>query len=377
MEKWMQQIGRAAGLGLLSLILSGCGSMQRNTPEAQIGLDSVPKFQVTRVFYATNRKKIATAVGTPSPTIPGNTVSFSASRGVTSYGVAEVSIPREHEMGVVERPSLLRFEIREDSTKHIVLRDTVPLTVDQFYPQVALRVQALGENSAFVFVHGYNVSFEDAALRTAQISYDLGFKGAPVFYSWPSAGGLSAYTADEDSAAWSQPDLTQFLREFAARSQADKIYLIGHSMGTRVLTRAYLAALEAEPALKTRFKEIILAAPDIDADVFRRELAPALLTSGASVTLYASSQDKALSASRAVHGDNRAGDTYPKILIQLGVESIDASTVDTSFVGHSYYGKKTIISDMFYMFGSGLRAWQRSGLLATTTADGTYWKFKP
>lgn len=377
MEGWKQLACRAARLELIALLMSGCVGVSRSTPDLQIGSAGVPQYQVTRVFYATDRKKIAMSGGLSSSP-PVNVVSFSSARDVTSYGVAEVSIPRDHRMGVLERPSLWRLEFRQDPEKHLVLLETKPLEVDRFYSQIALRAQALGEKSALVFIHGFNVSFEDAALRTAQISYDLGFKGAPVFFSWPSAGGLSAYTADEDSAAWSQLDLTAFLREFAAKSQADKIYLIGHSMGTRVLTRAYLAAIAADPILKGRFKEVILAAPDIDADVFTRELAPALATSGASVTLYASSRDNALLASRAVHRNDRAGDTHPKILIQPGVESIDASEVDTSFVGHSYYGdERTIISDMFYMLGNGLRAKQRAGLLSTTTADGTYWKFKP
>ena len=35
-----------------------------------------------------------------------------------------------------------------------------------------------------MFVHGFNVSFADAARRTAQIAYDLAF-GGPGALSWP------------------------------------------------------------------------------------------------------------------------------------------------------------------------------------------------
>jgi esterase/lipase superfamily enzyme len=60
----------------------------------------------------------------------------------------------------------------------------------------AARVNKSGKKSAFIFVHGYNVTFEDAARRTAQMSYDLSFDGAPVFYSWPSQGSLGDYLKD-------------------------------------------------------------------------------------------------------------------------------------------------------------------------------------
>lgn len=42
-----------------------------------------------------------------------------------------------------------------------------------------------GKN-AFVFIHGYNTSFKDAALRCAQIVYDTNFNGFSSFFSWAS-----------------------------------------------------------------------------------------------------------------------------------------------------------------------------------------------
>ena len=93
--------------------------------------------------------------------------------------------------------------------------------------------------NAFVFVHGYNVTFEDAARWTAQITYDLGFDGAPTFYSWPSRGSVPAYTIDEQNIEWTQSNLRRFLEDFFTRSQAQNVYLIAHSIGNRALTRAF------------------------------------------------------------------------------------------------------------------------------------------
>jgi esterase/lipase superfamily enzyme len=74
------------------------------------------------------------------------------------------------------------------------------------------------EKQAFVFVHGFNVGFDAAAYRTAQIVYDLGFDGAPVFYSWPSRGGIKEYEYDQNSARQARAHLRSFLE--LVRSQS-------------------------------------------------------------------------------------------------------------------------------------------------------------
>ncbi|MDE7523267.1 alpha/beta hydrolase, partial [Ligilactobacillus salivarius] len=136
----------------------------------------------------------------------------------------------------------------------------------------------------------YNVSFRDAARRTAQLAYDLRFDGAPVFYSWPSQAALAGYFTDEQTIARSVPMIEGFLADMADRSGAQNLYIIGHSMGTRGLTQALRNLVAKRPDLRGRFRGIILAAPDIDAKVFRTELAPVLRQASGRVTLYASSE---------------------------------------------------------------------------------------
>ena len=125
-----------------------------------------------------------------------------------------------------------------------------------------------------MFVHGYNCSFDDAAFRTAQIAHDLSFSGAPIFYSWPSSASVPKYSVDEQQAEWSQTNLTNFLDAFFDRIDAEQIHLIAHSMSNRALTRAIAGVLERRPGLSARIREIGLTPPDIDAEVFRRDIAP-------------------------------------------------------------------------------------------------------
>lgn len=342
-------------------LLNGCASY----PTA---LKSESNYAIVRTFFATDRNLTG-------KTKPGEI--FGASRSNITYGICDVSIPRDHRMGELESPSIWRLEFREDPAKHVVLLSTAITSKDKFFADVAVRVRQSTRSSAFLFVHGYSVTFEDAAKRTAQISYDLGFEGAPVFYSWPSQGTTLTYTVDEQTIEWSQANLRSFLDDFFTRSDAQSVYLIAHSMGNRSLTRAVASLLTEKPALRSRLKEVILTAPDIDADVFKQDIAPVLTATGRPVTLYASSEDLALVASRKIHGYPRAGDSGQGLVVVPGIETIDATRVDTSLLGHSYFAEaRSVLSDMFYLIRNGQRADQRFGLRRADVQAGRYWEFK-
>jgi len=134
--------------------------------------------------------------------------------------------------------------------------------------------------------------------------------------------------------------------------------------------------LAQKPAVASRLREIILTAPDIDAEVFRRDIAPGL-TQAASVTLYASSDDLALVASKKVHKYPRAGDAGSGLVVLKGIETIDATGVDTSFLAHSYFAEtRSVLADIFYLVRESKRADQRFGLRPAQSSNGAYWEFK-
>lgn len=352
---------------LISIIIASCDSDRRVANEVQ--MPPIQNYAVVNVFFATDRNQ------NPNLDIKSR---FGAERGDMSYGITNVSIPRDHRMGELESPSIWRLEFREDPEKHVVMLDIETLDKSSYFEVLSQKINMSAKKSAFIFVHGYNVSFVDASRRTAQISYDLGFDGAPVFYSWPSHGSTAKYTFDEDNIKWSQTNIEKFLKDFTEKSNAENIYLIAHSMGNRALTRAYISLVNNNPELKSRITEIILAAPDIDADVFKRDIAPAMIQAGNPITLYASSEDIPLKASKAFHGGHpRAGDSGNDLIVLVGMESIDSTNVKTGFLGHSYFAdERSIISDMFYIFGNGLRANERAGLEDVVGPDGMYWEFK-
>ncbi len=335
-------------------------------PDAAKPASDLPYITQT-VFYATDRK----GTGKEAPN-----ERYSGDRGTLVLGTAEVSIPKAHQAGELEAPSIWRLEFSENPASHITLLSVTEQATDAYYADVAARVSASPGRNAFIFVHGYNVAFKDAARRTAQMAYDLRFDGAAAFFSWPSQGTTLGYKYDEGNVEWATPDLKSFIADFAARSGADNLYLVGHSMGTRALTAALKELFQEDPATKARIREVILAAPDIDADVFKRSIAP-IFKGTDMVTLYASSKDKALSLSRQFNGYPRAGDSGSGLVVVSGVDTIEASDVDTDFVGHAYFGASTsIITDMYEIVRGNTLPSSRPHLKAITDQLGAYWKIQ-
>jgi esterase/lipase superfamily enzyme len=122
---------------------------------------------------------------------------------------------------------------------------------------------------------------------------------------------------------------------------------------------------------------LVLLAPDMDADVFANQV-QGIHSVVERVTLYASAKDKALVWSKTAHGYPRAGDAKPSPLVMEGVDTIDASSADTSFTGHSYYAdSRSVLFDLFALLRYGKPPDERFGLLAKEQNGRRYWAFQP
>jgi esterase/lipase superfamily enzyme/nucleoid DNA-binding protein len=326
-------------------------------------------FWIVKVFYATDRE--------PTSLEP---LRFGPRRSSTEQlhlGTCEVSIPLDHRMAKIERPTFWRL-YRENPKKHFVIRGVTAKENDAFFSELAQCVKGSKENDAFVFIHGFRVTFNDAVYRTAQIAHDLGFLGAPILYSWPSNGELYEYTGDINNNDWTVDHLRTFLEELSSRSGAQVIHLIAHSMGNRALANALNLLAMAGPGRPPRFNEIVLTAPDIDAGIFRR-LAAAVRANGKRVTLYCSTRDKALKASKRINGSYpRAGDCSSSVVVVPDVDTIDASAVDTNLIGHFYYAEnRSVLSDIFNLLKHGEPPDGRFGIRSGDVPPPTHWMFVP
>lgn len=318
----------------------------------------------------------ATIVVLGQANIEKHGVTYGGQRGALTRGICEVTVPTSHQRGMVERPSLLRFEFREDQDSHIVLTSAVELAPADFQCRLECSIAERHQKDLLVFIHGYNVDFESAVQRTAQIAVDLPFDGVPVCYSWPSQASLLGYSVDLNNSEWTTSHLKEFLLELASQSGATSINVIAHSMGNRAMTGAIQQiSWGLEDGSPPMFDNIVLAAPDVDADRFRRDLAPSMTKVANQVTLYASSDDQALIASKQVHGYPRAGESGINIVVVPGVETIDVSGIDLSLLGHSYYGdNESMLRDLYEVVRARLPATQRHWLLPRRAGELVYWQ---
>ncbi|MEO5823567.1 MAG: alpha/beta hydrolase [Vicinamibacteraceae bacterium] len=353
-----------------ALLMQGLREASPNRPKSgALAAATAPKalerFTRVPVFFGTDRARA-----------DGASLSFGAERGPLSLGVAEVSIPDDHRMGEIERPRWWRLEFREDLDKHVVIASLSELSEAKFVERARERLASCAKKEALLFVHGYHVAFVDAVTRAAQLAYDLHFEGIAALYSWPSLATIPGYTIDENNVAWSQPRFGQFLALLREQIGADVVHIIAHSMGNRLLFELLKALPTVAPAPMAALGQVVFAAPDVDADTFK-QAAALLKTKARQYTLYASSNDIALKASKTIHRYSRAGDSGLDMVVVAPIDTVDASAVDTSFVGHSYYGdNRSLLGDMFDLVRKGARPNERFGLVEKKRYGDAYWSFK-
>jgi esterase/lipase superfamily enzyme len=349
---------------------------------AAVEADPTKKYKVVPIYYGTDR-----AIE-PDPT----RLQFSSERGhKLQLGRALITVPFSHQVPHVERPRVIEipyFKIKiyaekEDPDKHFTVQEITSLTEEQMLALVKeqLAKSATFKDHAFVFVHGFNTSFDCALYRTAQVAYDLGFDGVPFLYSWPSGGNVASYTYDHGSVEQSEPMLAEFLDMVIQKSGAKSISLIAHSMGNELLLRV-LERLKPKIPKGVVISQVILAAPDVDRDKFNI-IASEINNFAKGITLYAASNDRALGYSERFWGGvPRAGD-IPKDgpLIIPGIDTIDVTAVSTDALGlnHSGYAENpALLDDVKALVEHGVRPPDKrlKSILAVDTPGGTYWRFQ-
>jgi esterase/lipase superfamily enzyme len=300
-----------------------------------------------------------------------------AARPSLSYGMVHVSIPRDHRMGQIEAPKLWKFEFKPRPERHVMMLSLTALEQKPFFSSLDAELNSRAEGGALLFVHGYKVTFSDAVKRLAQIAYDLDWPGIPIVYSWASRAEFKWYSADEASIEATQPLFTDFLQRLIERDKLHQLHVISHSMGGRALTNGVANLKQNRKTKSPVINEIILAAPDIDSQVFT-QMAAAVKLRSERITLYASSKDLALAASHVLHAFPRAGESGPQMVVLPEVlDTIDATEVDTNLLGHSYYGdNRSIIGDIYHLI-KGRSGPPRFGLRELESPKGRYWAFKP
>lgn len=193
---------------------------------------------------------------------------------------------------------------------------------ERFRAELERRLDATGVREAILFVHGFNTTFEKAALLHAEVWHFLGRWGVPIVYSWPAAsGGALGYVSDRESGEFTVFHLKQVLRQLAATRGLERIHILAHSRGTDVATSALrelvieTRAAGRDPLEVFRIANLVLAAPDLDfGTVGQRLIAERFGPAFGRITIYTAQTDRALDVSELLFGGVRFGRVQTKDL---------------------------------------------------------------
>ncbi len=284
--------------GLL-LALGGCGGRPMNflVPTGQ----QSPGTSRVDVLVATTRE----AEGAQ----PGELYSGERAIGLHFADIA-VSVPPNaaRKPGDVQWPENGAGNPNKEFTTISAERLSKERALDRFYA----RLRKTPHRSVLLFVHGYNTRFEEAVYRFAQIAHDAKAPAVPLLFTWPSRGRLMAYTYDRESANYSRDSLEAVLQYLVKDKSVNEMTVLAHSMGNWVTVEALRQMSIRDKGIHPKIKNVMLAAPDIDVDVFRRQLA-SIGEKRPPFYLFVSQDDKALAISRRVWGGNaRIGAVNPE-----------------------------------------------------------------
>lgn len=194
-----------------------------------------------------------------------------------------------------------------------------------------------------IYVHGFNTDFRSGLQRFVQVAHDLQLPGVLVHYSWPSAGHLTSYSYDRDSARFARDGLEALITE-VMDAGAGRILLVAHSMGADLLMEVLRQeAIRGDGRLRAHLAGVVLISPDIDVDVFRAQ-AKAIGQLPEPFVILGSEQDMMLSLSAGLSGQSRRLGNLASI---GGLSDLNLTFLDVSaFVGGSGHSPLTSSSDL-------------------------------
>ena len=276
----------------------------------------------------TNSVNMLAATTRASSDDPG--ILFTGERGEqVSFRNIVVSIPPGREPGTIQLPR----SVPGDPARDFVVTVSTPLSkagLASWFRSTSGRGKRV-----FVFVHGFNTPFDRAVFRFAQLAHDADADAAPVLFSWPSRGYLLDYSRDFDNASYSRSDLADLLEVAVAGPEVREVVILAHSMGSWPAVEAVRQIALRKGGVPRKISNLILASPDLDVGVFRRQIED-MGPKRPQITLFTAQHDRALQVSRFIaRGATRLGGIDPtqeeyrrQFAGQAGITVIDLSAVN-------------------------------------------------
>ena len=224
------------------------------------------------------------------------------------FGIFDASIEPSVGLGMLINPS------EWFQTEEIVVSNTKTLQQEVFVEKLRELVKASPHRSLLIVVHGFRERFPSALRKTVFVGHILDINTPVMVFDWPGDQGssLSGYRSAHRVATESGAELAKTIELIVNDVKPDKLWLIANSMGGQVVAGAF-SHLYQNPEFADadiEIEDVILTAPDVSHEEFDNQFKKEITSLARNLTVYVSSNDRALVMSRLVNlGDSRRGES--------------------------------------------------------------------
>jgi esterase/lipase superfamily enzyme len=253
-----------------------------------------------RFFYTTNRA-------------PGNNDGpinerFGTEReSLLKFGFFDAEIQPSLGLGMILNPTEWL------QNEEIQLREIRTLEQRDFVRQLREQVEASPHRALLIVVHGYREAYESALRKTAFLGHVLDIDAPVLLFDWPGnqGGSLRGYRRARDIAVASGAELAQTLELVIREVQPERLWIMANSMGGQVVADAFSKLYQQDEFgdREPEIEHVILTAPDISHQEFDQRFRDEILALAEHMTVYVSSNDRALLVSRLVNREARRGES--------------------------------------------------------------------
>ncbi len=197
--------------------------------------------------------------------------------------------------------------------EEIQLESIKPLAQEEFVAEIRSLVEKSPYRSLLVVVHGFRERFPSALRKTAFLGHVLDINSPVLVFDWPGDQGssLGGYRQARQVAEASGAELARTLELVIRDIQPDKLWLIANSMGAQVVADAFSLLYQQADLTdaQTEIDAVVLTAPDVDHEEFDEQFKREISALAKNLTVYVSSNDRALLISRIINRGRRRGES--------------------------------------------------------------------
>ena len=253
-----------------------------------------------RFFFITNRSIL-------DESAPLETRFDNQRSDMLTYGLFDTEIDSSLHIGMLVNPTDW-FQ-----NEAIQLKQADPLSEDEFINQLRDQVSSSPFRSILIKINGFRERFPSALRKTAFLGHVMDIDSPVLTFDWPGNQGTGArgYLRAQRIASESGAELARSLKLILDKVQPERIWIVANSMGAQVVVYAFSELYQDQEFADEvpEFANVVLTAPDVDRNRFTEQFKQEIASLSQMLTVYVSSNDRALLMSRLLNRGRRLGES--------------------------------------------------------------------